>query len=59
MKDGCCSITLGNVDVLTIHNGRCYARPEDRPKIATRKTAGQAYKWGKQLLVLEKILHAS
>ena len=27
MKDGCCSITLGNVDVLTIHNGRCYARP--------------------------------
>ena len=27
MKDGCCSITLRNVDVLTIHNGRCYARP--------------------------------
>ena len=27
MKDGCCSITLGKVDVLTIHNGRCYARP--------------------------------
>ena len=27
MKDGCYSITLRNVDVLTIHNGRCYARP--------------------------------
>ena len=27
MKDGCCSIILRNVDVLTIHNGRCYARP--------------------------------